>query len=73
MQRADLVDELRAKIDELQAAQGELVMKERLERELELAREVQQSVLPKSFPRSRAWCSRRATCQPARWAGIFTT
>ncbi len=50
MQRADLVDELRAKITELQAAQGELVKKERQDRELELAREVQQSVLPRRFP-----------------------
>jgi phosphoserine phosphatase RsbU/P len=50
IQRAGLVDELRAKILQLEQAQVELVQKERLERELELARQVQQSVLPVTFP-----------------------
>ncbi len=50
MQRADLVDQLRAKIAELEAAQAELVTKERIEHELDLARQVQQSVLPRNFP-----------------------
>lgn len=50
IQRAGLVDELRAKILELEAAQVELVKKERMERELELARQVQQSLLPAEFP-----------------------
>ena len=50
IQRAGLVDELRAKIGELQTAQGELIKKERLESELELARQVQQSMLPRAFP-----------------------
>ncbi len=50
IQRAGLVEELRAKIDQLEAAQIELVKKERLERELELSRQVQQSMLPHSFP-----------------------
>ena len=35
---------------ELQEAQAALVEKERLERELELARELQQSILPQEFP-----------------------
>jgi serine phosphatase RsbU (regulator of sigma subunit) len=35
---------------ELQQAQAALVEKERLERELELARELQQSILPREFP-----------------------
>lgn len=35
---------------ELKAAQAELVAKQRLERELEIAAEVQQSLLPASFP-----------------------
>lgn len=50
IQRAGLVEELETKIEQLQAAQAELVKKERIERELELAREVQQSMLPHSFP-----------------------
>ncbi|MBI4926347.1 MAG: SpoIIE family protein phosphatase [Anaerolineae bacterium] len=51
IQRAGLIDQLREKINQLEAAQAELVMKERMERELELARQVQQSVLPRQFPR----------------------
>lgn len=50
IQRAGLVDELRAKIDQLEHAQSELVQKERMERELELAHQVQQNLLPKLFP-----------------------
>ena len=50
IQRAGLVEDLEAKISQLQAAQSELVTKERIERELELARDVQQSMLPHSFP-----------------------
>jgi serine phosphatase RsbU (regulator of sigma subunit) len=50
IQRARLVGDLRDKIEQLQSAQQQLVQKERLERELELARQVQQSMLPRSFP-----------------------
>jgi sigma-B regulation protein RsbU (phosphoserine phosphatase) len=50
IQRARLVGDLRDKIDQLEQAQAELASKERLERELELARQVQQSMLPRSFP-----------------------
>ncbi len=50
IQRAGLIEELRGKIAQLEAAQAELVGKERLERELELARQVQQNVLPRVFP-----------------------
>ncbi len=50
LQRAGLIEQLRAKIALLEAAQAELVQKERMEREMELARAVQQSVLPKTFP-----------------------
>jgi sigma-B regulation protein RsbU (phosphoserine phosphatase) len=50
IQRAGLIDQLRAKIVQLEAAQVELAKKERFERELELARQVQQSVLPRTFP-----------------------
>jgi serine phosphatase RsbU (regulator of sigma subunit) len=50
MQRAGLVEALKNKIVQLEVAQAELVKKERMERELELARQVQQSVLPRIFP-----------------------
>jgi serine phosphatase RsbU (regulator of sigma subunit) len=50
IQRARLIDDLRNKIIQLEAAQDELAKKERLERELELARQVQQSMLPQDFP-----------------------
>jgi len=50
IQRAGLIEELQGKITQLEAAQAELVGKERLERELELARQVQQNVLPRVFP-----------------------
>jgi serine phosphatase RsbU (regulator of sigma subunit) len=50
IQRAGLVQELRAKIVQLETAQAELVKKERLERELELAHQVQQQLLPRTFP-----------------------
>ncbi len=50
IQRAGLVDDLREKINELETAQAELVKKERMDREMELARQVQQSMLPHSFP-----------------------
>lgn len=50
LQRAGLIDELRAKIAALEAAQAGLAQKERMERELELARQVQQSVLPRTVP-----------------------
>ena len=50
IQRTGLIEQLQAKIVQLEAAQAELVQKERMERELELARQVQQSVLPRIFP-----------------------
>jgi len=50
LQRAGLIEQLRSKIEQLEAAQVELAQKERLEREMELARQVQQSVLPTDFP-----------------------
>jgi serine phosphatase RsbU (regulator of sigma subunit) len=42
--------ELAKAYDELKAAQGELVAKERMERELEIAGEVQRNLLPAEFP-----------------------
>ena len=68
MQRADLVDQLRAKIAELEAAQAELVKKERIEHELELARQVQQSVLPRKFPEIKGF-EFAALNLPARQVG----
>lgn len=50
---------------ELQKAQSELVEKERLERELEIARGIQQSMLPKEIPHLPGW-QIRASWQPAR-------
>jgi serine phosphatase RsbU (regulator of sigma subunit) len=50
IQRAGLIEQLEEKIALLEAAQAELVKTERLEREMELARQVQQSVLPRVFP-----------------------
>jgi serine phosphatase RsbU (regulator of sigma subunit) len=43
-------EELRQAYEDLKAAQAELVQKERLERELEIAGEVQRSLLPSRFP-----------------------
>jgi serine phosphatase RsbU (regulator of sigma subunit) len=50
LQRAGLIEQLQRKIEELQLAQIEIQKKERLDRELEVARQMQQSMLPKSFP-----------------------
>jgi serine phosphatase RsbU (regulator of sigma subunit) len=55
IQRAGLIDNLQNKISQLQAAQAELLIKERLDRELELARQVQQSLLPQVFPETDAY------------------
>ncbi len=50
LQRAGLVADLRSKITQLEAAQVGLAEKERMLHEMELARQVQQSVLPQTFP-----------------------
>ena len=68
IQRAGLIDELRAKIVQLEAAHEALVKQERLERELELARQVQQSMLPHSFPPVRGYTI-AAHNEPARQVG----
>jgi serine phosphatase RsbU (regulator of sigma subunit) len=53
---------------ELQEAQAALLEKERLEHELALARELQQSILPRTFPElPRASCA--ACSRPARQVG----
>lgn len=68
IQRAGLIDQLRDKIAQLEAAQAELVKKERLEHELELARQVQQSVLPRVFPDVPGYAF-AARNRPARQVG----
>lgn len=68
IQRAGLIADLRAKIAELEAAQAELAHKERMERELELARQVQQSMLPRTFPEVAGFRF-AARSDPARQVG----
>jgi sigma-B regulation protein RsbU (phosphoserine phosphatase) len=68
IQRAGLIDQLRAKIAELEAAQAGLAQKERLEREMELARQVQQGLLPRAFPEVPGYHF-AARCDPARQVG----
>ncbi len=64
---------LQAAYDELKAAQAELVEKEKLERELQLARDIQMSVLPGALPvvAGYGFGARIAPAPP--WAAIFTT
>lgn len=68
LQRAGLIEALRENISQLRAAQAELVKKERMERELELARQVQQSVLPRIFPLMPGYTF-AARNEPARQVG----
>ncbi len=68
IQRTGLIEDLQDKIIQLEAAQEGLAQKERLERELELAREVQQAVLPRTFPEIPGYHF-AAHNQPARQVG----
>jgi hypothetical protein len=68
LQRSGLVDQLWAKIDQLETAQAELARKERMEHEMELARQVQQSVLPTTFPQISGYRF-AAQNEPARRVG----
>lgn len=68
IQRAGLIADLRHKIVQLEQAQAELVQKERMERELELARQLQQSLLPQIFPLVPGF-SFAARNEPARQVG----
>lgn len=68
MQRAGLIEELRQKISQLEAAQAELVKKERLDHELQIARQVQQSLLPLAFPEANGYVF-EGRCEPARQIG----
>ena len=60
--------ELRIAYQDLKAAQAEIVQKERLERELEIAGEVQRSRLPSQFPQTPGY-SYAARNEPARHVG----
>lgn len=68
IQRTRLIQRLQEKIEELETAQAALVQKERLEHELELARRVQQSVLPRDFPPAPGYTF-AARSEAARWVG----
>jgi len=60
--------ELRKAYDDLKAAQAEVVKKERMERELEIAGEVQRSLLPSHFPKVEGY-SFAGRNVPARHVG----
>ncbi|MCU0509014.1 MAG: SpoIIE family protein phosphatase [Anaerolineae bacterium] len=68
LQRVALTAELRAKVAALEAAQAELAVKARMARELELARQVQESFLPKTFPDAPGFAF-GAYSEPAREVG----
>jgi serine phosphatase RsbU (regulator of sigma subunit) len=68
LQRSGLTVELRAKVAALEAAQAELAVKARMARELELARQVQQSFLPRTFPQLPPYTF-AAHNEPAREVG----
>ncbi len=68
MQRAGLIEQLQGKIEALEAAQMEIAQKERLERELELARQVQLSMIPRAFP-TVPGITFSASYDPARQVG----
>jgi serine phosphatase RsbU (regulator of sigma subunit) len=68
LQRAGLIESLHDKIAQLEAAQAELVKKGKLEQELELARQVQQRLLPRIFPLVPGYAF-AARCEPARQVG----
>jgi serine phosphatase RsbU (regulator of sigma subunit) len=54
--------------EELKAAQAQIIEKERLERELKVAQEIQMSILPRTLPRLSGF-DFGAQLVPARWVG----
>ncbi len=68
IQRAGLITTLQDHIQQLEAAQAEIVKKERLEQELDLARQVQESMLPRIFPLTPGYHF-AALNRPARHVG----
>ncbi len=68
---AELIDRnrrLQQAYDQLRAAQEQLIEKERLEKELEVARQIQMGILPASLPESTG-CEFGACISPARSVG----
>ncbi|MBU0494907.1 MAG: SpoIIE family protein phosphatase [Chloroflexi bacterium] len=63
-----VIADLERKYAELQAAQAAIIEKKRMERDLEIAAEVQQSLLPKTFPQVPELCF-AARNIPARQVG----
>ena len=61
-------ERLRIAYNELKAAQKQIIEKEKLERELELSSQIQQSILPRSLPRRRGF-DFGATMIPAHAVG----
>ncbi len=61
-------DELARTLDNLRAAQAELLRRERIKRDLEIAAEVHKSILPTSFPRVPGF-EFAAAARPAREIG----
>jgi|GEM_PF-6338195 len=62
--------QLQTAYDELKAAQEQLIEKERLEKELQVAAEIQMSILPDVLPRPVDTISEGEFCQPVRWEAI---
>lgn len=68
LQREGLVEALREKIGALETAYEELAQTERLEREMELARQVQRRMLPRKVPQFAGY-ELAARYEPARQVG----
>ena len=60
--------ELAQALEDLKAAQAELVVRERMARDLEIARDVQQSLLPSGYPEVEGWFF-HGHADPARFVG----
>ena len=58
--------------DYVQSLVKERVEKERLQRELEIAKEVQEQLFPREAPRCSAWNSRDCACRPG-WSAVIIT
>jgi serine phosphatase RsbU (regulator of sigma subunit) len=71
LQRAGLITTLQNNLAELKAAQAEVVKKERLEQELEVARRVQQSMLPRVFPQVAGYTFAAQNAPARRVGGDF--
>ena len=72
IQRAGLIEALRAKIAELEAAQAELIAKERLEPSWSWRARCSRACCRTSSPRCRATPARRAASRPGGWAATST-